>query len=145
MAFPLFVLAVGIAAGLGNSVSSVIIATAIATFRSIFWRDRPRADVNRRRSAAYVGRQASRASRRCNRGAPHQCPSRAPPLMVPYRSLNMGWAILNAAGLSFIGSVRHTAARMMAFHGIGGTAPPYILFSGGGGWIFCSCFRRAIA
>ena len=52
MAFPLFVLAVGIAAGLGNSVSSVVIATAIVNLP--FYARQTRSDVNRQRRAAYV-------------------------------------------------------------------------------------------
>ncbi len=52
MAFPLFVLAVGIAAGLGNSISSVVIATAIVNLP--FYARQVRAEVSRRRDAAYV-------------------------------------------------------------------------------------------
>ncbi|CTQ53350.1 putative D,D-dipeptide transport system permease protein DdpC [Roseibium album] len=100
MAFPLFALAVGIAAALGNSISSVIIATAIVNMP--FFARQVRTEVNRRRSAGYV-----EAARLARIPAPkivafHIMPNLVPPLMVQ-SSLNMGWAILNAAGLSFIG------------------------------------------
>ncbi|HMN85776.1 MAG TPA: ABC transporter permease [Bauldia sp.] len=99
MAFPLFVLAVGIAAGLGNSVTSVVIATVVVNLP--LYARQVRADVNRRRHAAYV-----EAARLAGIGALptvafHIMPNLAPQLMVQ-ASLNMGWAILNAAGLSFL-------------------------------------------
>jgi peptide/nickel transport system permease protein len=100
MAFPLFVLAVGIAAGLGNSVSSVIIATAIVNLP--FYARQTRSDVNRQRGAAYVEAAGLAGFSPLAIVALHIMPNVAPPLMVQ-SSLNMGWAILNAAGLSFIG------------------------------------------
>ncbi|MDQ0394917.1 ABC transporter permease [Labrys monachus] len=100
MAFPLFVLAVGIAAALGNSMSSVVLATAVVNLP--FYARQVRTEVNRRRSAGYV-----EAARLAGIGpvtivVGHILPNLLPPLMVQ-SSLNMGWAILNAAGLSFIG------------------------------------------
>jgi peptide/nickel transport system permease protein len=100
MAFPLFVLAVGIAAGLGNSVSSVIIATALVNLP--FYARQTRSDVNRQRGAAYVEAAGLAGFPPLQIVALHIMPNVAPPLMVQ-SSLNMGWAILNAAGLSFIG------------------------------------------
>jgi peptide/nickel transport system permease protein len=100
MAFPLFVLAVGIAAGLGNSVSSVIIATAIVNLP--FYARQTRGDVNRLRGAAFVEAAALAGFSPLAIVAFHIMPNVAPPLMVQ-SSLNLGWAILNAAGLSFIG------------------------------------------
>jgi peptide/nickel transport system permease protein len=100
MAFPLFVLAVGIAAGLGNSVSSVVIATVIVNLP--LYARQARTEVNRRRGAAYV-----EAARLAGIGpltivALHIIPNLAPQLAVQ-ASFNLGWAILNAAGLSFLG------------------------------------------
>ncbi len=100
MAFPLFVLAVGIAAALGNSVSSVVIATVIVNLP--LYARQARTEVNRRRGAAYV-----EAARLAGIGplaivALHIMPNLAPQLIVQ-ASLNLGWAILNAAGLSFLG------------------------------------------
>ena len=99
MAFPLFVLAVGIAAALGNSVSSVVIATVIVNLP--LYARQTRTEVNRRRTAGFV-----EAARLAGIGpfrtvAFHVMPNLLPPLMVQ-ASLNMGWAILNAAGLSFL-------------------------------------------
>jgi len=100
MAFPLFVLAVGIAATLGNSVSSVVIATVIVNLP--LYARQVRTEINRRRGAAYV-----EAARLAGIGpfaivALHMMPNLAPQLAVQ-ASLNLGWAILNAAGLSFLG------------------------------------------
>jgi peptide/nickel transport system permease protein len=100
MAFPLFVLAVGIAAALGNSVQSVVIATVVVNLP--FYARQVRTEVNRRRTAGYV-----EAAQLAGIAAPrivafHIMPNLVPALAVQ-SSLNMGWAILNAAGLSFIG------------------------------------------
>jgi peptide/nickel transport system permease protein len=100
MAFPLFVLAVGIAAGLGNSISSVIIATAIVNLP--FYARQTRSDVNRQRKAAYVEAAVVAGFSPLAVVILHIMPNIVPLLMVQ-SSLNMGWAILNAAGLSFIG------------------------------------------
>ena len=99
MAFPLFVLAVGIAAGLGNSVSSVVIATVIVNLP--LYARQVRAEVNRRRGAAYVEAAQLAGIRPLAVVSLHIMPNLAPPLAVQ-ASLNMGWAILNAAGLSFL-------------------------------------------
>jgi peptide/nickel transport system permease protein len=100
MAFPLFVLAVGIAAGLGNSIWSVIVATAIVNLP--FYARQARSDVSRQRNAAYVEAAALAGFSPLLIVLLHILPNIAPPLMVQ-SSLNLGWAILNAAGLSFIG------------------------------------------
>jgi len=100
MAFPLFVLAMGIVAALGNTVANIVIATAIINLP--FYIRVARAEVNVRRNAGYVeaARLAGNADLRVL--ALHVFPNVLPPMMVQI-SLNMGWAILNAAGLSFIG------------------------------------------
>jgi peptide/nickel transport system permease protein len=61
-----------------------------------------RAEVNIRRNAGFV--QAARLSGNGDMRVLwlHIFPNALPPMMVQL-SLNMGWAILNAAGLSFIG------------------------------------------
>jgi peptide/nickel transport system permease protein len=100
MAFPLFVLAVGIAAGLGNSISSVIVATAIVNLP--FYARQARSDVSRQCKAGYVEAAALAGFSPLLIVLLHILPNIAPPLMVQ-SSLNLGWAILNAAGLSFIG------------------------------------------
>jgi peptide/nickel transport system permease protein len=100
MAFPLFVLAMAIVAALGNTIANVVYATAIINFP--FYARMARAETNVRREAGYV-----EAARLAGNGpgrvlAFHVFPNCLPPMMVQV-SLNMGWAILNAAGLSFIG------------------------------------------
>ena len=100
MAFPLFVLAMGIVAALGNTVANIVLATAIINLP--FYARVARAEVNVRREAGYV--EAARLSGNSNVRIImlHLFPNIMPPMMVQI-SLNMGWAILNAAGLSFIG------------------------------------------
>jgi peptide/nickel transport system permease protein len=100
MAFPLFVLAMGIVAALGNTVFNIVLATAIINLP--FYMRVARAEVNVRRNAGFV--EAARLSGNSDWRilAVHLFPNILPPMMVQI-SLNMGWAILNAAGLSFIG------------------------------------------
>jgi peptide/nickel transport system permease protein len=100
MAFPLFVLAMGIVAALGNTVENIIYATAIINIP--FYARVARAEVNVRRNAGFA--QAARLSGNSDLRvlAVHIFPNALPPMMVQI-SLNLGWAILNAAGLSFIG------------------------------------------
>ncbi|GAB2182846.1 ABC transporter permease [Roseibium sp. LAB1] len=100
MAFPLFVLAMGIVAALGNSISNIIIATAIINIP--FYARLVRAEVNIRREAGFTlaAKLAGNSDTRVL--AFHIFPNALPPMMVQV-SLNLGWAILNAAGLSFIG------------------------------------------
>ena len=100
MAFPLFVLAMGIVAALGNSVFNVILATAIINLP--FYARMARAEANVRREAGFVeaARLAGNGTMRVL--AVHIYPNCLPPMMVQ-ASLNLGWAMLNAAGLAFIG------------------------------------------
>jgi len=100
MAFPLFVLAMSIVAALGNSVVNIIIATIVINLP--FYGRFAKSEVSILKNAAYV-----EAARMGGNGAirilwTHIVPNILPPMMVQ-ASLNMGWAILNAAGLSFIG------------------------------------------
>ena len=99
-AFPLFVLAMGIVAAAGNTLENIIYATAIINLP--FYARMARTEVAVRRNAGYV--QAARLSGNADwRILAFQIfPNSLPPMMVQI-SLNMGWAILNAAGLSFIG------------------------------------------
>ncbi len=100
MAFPLFVLAMGIVAALGNTVTNIVIATAIINF-PLYVRV-ARAEANVRREAGFV--QAARLSGNSDARIllTHILPNIMPIMMVQV-SLTMGYAILNAAGLSFIG------------------------------------------
>ena len=100
MAFPLFVLAMGIVAALGNTVTNIVIATAIINF-PLYVRV-ARAEANVRRDAGFV--QAARLSGNSDmRILLTQITPNIMPIMMVQVSLTMGYAILNAAGLSFIG------------------------------------------
>jgi peptide/nickel transport system permease protein len=100
MAFPLFVLAMAMVAALGNRVENIVVATAIINLP--FYIRFARAEVNVRRNLGWV--EAARAS-----GESHVSVvlrfllPNVLPAMVVQMSLNLGWAIINAAGLSFIG------------------------------------------
>lgn len=100
MAFPLFVLAMGIVAAMGNTVANIVLATAVINLP--FYIRVARAEVNVRREAGFV--EAARLAGNSDARILflHLVPNALPPMMVQV-SLNMGWAILNAAGLSFIG------------------------------------------
>jgi peptide/nickel transport system permease protein len=100
MAFPLFVLAMAMVAALGNRVENIVVATAVINLP--FYIRFARAEVNVRRNTGWV-----EAARAC--GDSHLSvvlrvllPNVLPAMAVQI-SLNLGWAILNAAGLSFIG------------------------------------------
>ncbi len=100
MAFPLFVLAMGIVAALGNTVTNIVIATAIINF-PLYVRV-ARAEANIRREAGFV--QAARLTGNSEmRILLTQIAPNILPIMMVQVSLTMGYAILNAAGLSFIG------------------------------------------
>lgn len=100
MAFPLFVLAMGIVAALGNTVTNIVIATAIINFP--LYARLARAEANIRREAGFV--QAARLTGNSDwRILFGQILPNILPLMMVQMSLTMGYAILNAAGLSFIG------------------------------------------
>ena len=100
MAFPLCVLAMGSVAALGNTVQNIIIATAIVNF-PLYVRV-ARAEANVRRDAGFVqaARLSGNSEYRILLG--HILPN-IMPIMIVQMSLTMGYAILNAAGLSFIG------------------------------------------
>ena len=100
MAFPLFIVAMALVAALGNTIANVVYATAIINLP--FYIRFARADVRTRRHAGYVG-----AARLGGAGDMEilfgtLAPALAPGLAVQM-SINLGWAVLNTAGLSFIG------------------------------------------
>jgi len=100
MAFPLFVLAMGIVAALGNTVQNIVIATAIVNFP--LYARVARAEARVRREAGYI--EAARLSGNGEwRILALQVLPNVFPLLAVQMSLTMGYAILNAAGLSFIG------------------------------------------
>ncbi len=85
MAFPLFVLAMAIVAALGNTVPNIVLATAIINF-PLYVRVARAETVQRDMGVLLL-----------------QVAPNILPIMVVQMSLTMGYAILNAAGLSFIG------------------------------------------
>jgi len=100
MAFPLFVLAMALVAAMGNRLENIVIATAFINLP--FYIRFARAEVNVRRNAGWV-----ESARICGAGTwatvlKFLLPNILPAMAVQL-SLNLGWAILNAAGLSFIG------------------------------------------
>ncbi len=100
MAFPLFVLAMGIVAALGNTVTNIVLATAIVNFP--LYARVARAEALVRRDAGFV-----QAARLTGNGEMRVLLGTVLPNILPIMavqmSLTMGYAILNAAGLSFIG------------------------------------------
>lgn len=100
LAFPLFVLAMGIVAVMGNSLINVIYATAIINIP--FYIRISRAEVSLQRDRQYVQAALLSGNSHFRTLLFHILPNCLPNLIVQI-SINMGWAILNAAGLSFIG------------------------------------------
>ena len=100
MAFPLFVLAMGLVAAAGNTIANVIYATAIINF-PIYARV-ARTEANIRREAGYV--EAARLAGASTAAVMlFEIVPNVLPIMMVQVSLTMGYAILNTAGLSFIG------------------------------------------
>ncbi len=100
MAFPLFVLAMGIVAAMGNTVPNIIYATAIINVP--LYARLARAEANIRREAGYIEAARLAGNSELRIVVAHILPN-IMPLMVVQASLTLGYAILNAAGLSFIG------------------------------------------
>ena len=100
MAFPLFVLAMGIVAALGNTVINIVIATAIINYP--LYARLARSEANVRRDAGFVHAARLSGNSEARIVLMHILPNILPIMMVQV-SLTMGYAILNAAGLSFIG------------------------------------------
>lgn len=100
MAFPLFVLAMALVAGLGNSVINVIYATAIINLP--FYIRLSRSEVRVRRAMGYVEAAKVGGSGGLRILTRFLLPNIASPLVIQ-ASVNLGWAVLNAAGLSFLG------------------------------------------
>ena len=130
MAFPLFVVALALAAVFGNSVQSVLLATAIINVP--FYIRLARTELAIRYEAPYV-----LAARLSGWGeARILCrvllPNSAPALLVQM-TVNLGWAMLNGAGLSFLGlGVRPPTAEWGVMIGEGAS-----MMMGGQWWLWC--------
>ena len=106
MAFPLFVLAMGIVAAAGNTVENIVYATAIINVP--FYARVARAEVNVRRNAGYVLAAKLAGNSDIRVMALHVFPNALPPMMVQV-SLNMGWAYSERGG-AFLYRPRRSAA-----------------------------------
>lgn len=100
MAFPLFVLAMAVVAALGNTVMNVVYATAVINLP--FYIRLARAEINVRRSLGYVEAARVGGSGDFRILSVILLPNALSPIVVQ-ASVNLGWAVLNAAGLSFLG------------------------------------------
>ncbi len=100
MAFPLFVLAMGIVAALGNTVANIVYATAIINMPLYARVARAEASVLRQAGFIEAARLGGNGEMRILLA---QVLPNTMPLLAVQMSLTMGYAILNAAGLSFIG------------------------------------------
>ena len=100
MAFPLFVLAMGIVAALGNTVANIVYATAIINMPLYARAARSEASVLRQAGFVEAARLGGNSELRILLA---QVLPNTMPLLAVQMSLTMGYAILNAAGLSFIG------------------------------------------
>jgi peptide/nickel transport system permease protein len=100
MAFPLFVLAMAMVAALGNTVANVVYATAVVNLP--FYIRLARNEMRVRRGLGYVEAARVGGSGDWRILTRFLLPNMAAPLVIQ-ASVNLGWAVLNAAGLSFLG------------------------------------------
>ena len=100
MAFPLFIVAMALVAVLGNTIANVVYATAIINLP--FYIRFARAETRARRHAGYVKAERLGGASEAEVLFKVLMPALLPGLVVQM-SINLGWAVLNTAGLSFIG------------------------------------------
>jgi peptide/nickel transport system permease protein len=100
MTFPLFVVAMAMVAALGNSIQSIVLASAVVNLP--FFVRLARSEISVLRSQQFV--EAARAGGNSNLQIlfGFMIPNALPMLTVQV-STGLGWAVLNAASLSFIG------------------------------------------
>ena len=100
LAFPGFVLALGIAAMLGNSTRNVVIAVAVAYVP--YYVRLVRSEMLALREQEYASAAKVVGVRRIRILLYHLLPN-AIPIALAQATLTLGWGILDAAGLSFLG------------------------------------------
>jgi peptide/nickel transport system permease protein len=100
LAFPGFVLALGIAAMLGNSTRNVVIAVAVAYIP--YYVRLVRSEMLALREQEYASAAKVVGVRRIRILLYHLMPN-AIPIALAQATLTLGWGILDAAGLSFLG------------------------------------------
>lgn len=98
--FPPFILAMGLAAALGGGLANVIYVVAIIQV-PVYTR-LVRADILSARGRPWVDAAVCAGCSGWQVVVLHILPNTLPPVLVQV-AINMSWAILNAAGLSFIG------------------------------------------
>jgi len=100
MTFPLFVVAMALVAALGNSIQSIVLASAVVNLP--FFVRLARSEVSILRSQQFV--EAARAGGNSDLQilVGFMIPNALPTMTVQV-STGLGWAVLNAASLSFIG------------------------------------------
>jgi peptide/nickel transport system permease protein len=100
LAFPGFILALGITAMLGNTTQNVIIAVAIAYFP--YYVRIVRGEMLALREAEFAAAAKVVGVKKFRIMLYHLLPN-ALPLALVQATLTLGWGILDAAGLSFLG------------------------------------------
>ncbi|MEY9142022.1 ABC transporter permease [Bradyrhizobium elkanii] len=100
MTFPLFVIAMALVAAIGNSLESIIVASAVVNMP--FFIRLSRAEVSQLRVRSFVEAARVGGARDTDILLRFMLPN-AMPTMIVQVSTGLGWAILNAASLSFIG------------------------------------------
>jgi peptide/nickel transport system permease protein len=100
MTFPLFVVAMAMAAALGNSIQSIVLASAVVNLP--FFVRLARSEISVLRSQQFVEAARASGNREWQILFGFMIPNALPTLTVQV-STGLGWAVLNAASLSFIG------------------------------------------
>jgi len=100
LALPIYLLAMVLAVGMGNGLAVVVLATAMVNVP--FFLRLVRTEVARQRRSLWVD-AARMGGVRDRRILFAMVAPRVAPLVVVQATTNLGWAVLNAAGLSFIG------------------------------------------
>jgi peptide/nickel transport system permease protein len=100
MTFPLFVVAMAMVAALGNSVQSIVLASAVVNIP--FFVRLARTEISVLRSQQFVEAARAGGNSELQILFGFMIPNALPTLTVQV-STGLGWAVLNAASLSFIG------------------------------------------
>jgi peptide/nickel transport system permease protein len=100
MTFPLFVVAMAMVAALGNSVQSIVLASAVVNLP--FFVRLARTEISVLRSQQFVEAARAGGNSELQILFGFMIPNALPTLTVQV-STGLGWAVLNAASLSFIG------------------------------------------
>ena len=100
MTFPLFVVAMAMVAALGNSIQSIVFASAVVNLP--FFARLARSEISVLRSQPFVEAARAGGNSELHILFGFMIPNALPTLTVQV-STGLGWAVLNAASLSFIG------------------------------------------